>query len=416
MPVSLFFAYVYTGFVLIRPHEFISFLEGAPVMPALLIMMAISWWLSEKHIYSDYLKIFSFLLLYTIGIYLIKVGFSDINEVVIMLMSLFILYGVISTTALDEQYIKKFLKLIVLASLIMSVHSFQQIQNGYVEWSGISLLYEDEKVRTRYIGIFNDPNDLGMILAASLPLCFYFLFKSRNFLNKVFYILSIFSLLYAIHLTDSRGTTLSVIVTFILYLLDRMGKTKATIVASILVPVLLALSTRMASISVEEESAAGRIDAWSEGMDMLKYSLFVGVGFRQFLEYHFRTAHNSYILALAELGIIGYFLWFKLVVSPVVIMRKIYIDKKVVDNIQDKHLLMALYYMQVSLLVSAFFLSRTFLIPLFVTSALLVAYISSLILHNKISSDFIMEYSNFYWFRFSLLTIVLLWLMIKILI
>ena len=48
-----------------------------------------------------------------------------------------------------------------------------------------------------------------------------------------------------------------------------------------------------------------RYEAWHAGLQMFKQSPVFGVGQRQFSEHHYMTAHNSYVLALAELGFVG---------------------------------------------------------------------------------------------------------------
>jgi O-antigen ligase len=53
------------------------------------------------------------------------------------------------------------------------------------------------------------------------------------------------------------------------------------------------------------ESTMGRYEAWGVGLDMFHHSPVFGVGARQFVEHHFLTAHNSYVLALSELGFPG---------------------------------------------------------------------------------------------------------------
>lgn len=415
MPVALKFTFLYAAFVLIRPQEFVSFLQGIPVMPFLLIMTAFSWLFSKKYVYFDHLKIFFLLIIYVIFTYLMFVGLDQLSEVIILMMTIYILFGVISSQAINENHIRTFLWLILISAIIMSVHSIEQSLYDVVSWTGVKILYEDGNPRVRYIGIFNDPNDLGMMLAASLPVAVYFFIRSKNILLKLILLSGFVSIVYSIHLTDSRGTVLTVIVIVMLFLQEKIGKKKTIVIGLMLLPILFALSTRMNTINTEDESAAGRIDAWSEGLKMLQYSLYMGVGYKQFTEYHFRTAHNSYILAMAELGVIGYFLWLKIIVSPFMALRELR-TRPELTKVVDSRLMDALYFMGVGLFSASFFLSRTFLIPLFIVSALTLALINSYV-HDKIilESDIKGSFSNIYWFKLSLLSMFLLWLVVKIL-
>jgi hypothetical protein len=61
----------------------------------------------------------------------------------------------------------------------------------------------------------------------------------------------------------------------------------------------------------------GRISLWGEALDVFRTHPIVGVGMNRFGEYSDNglTAHNSYVLCLAEIGIIGYFCWMGTIVS-----------------------------------------------------------------------------------------------------
>ncbi len=57
----------------------------------------------------------------------------------------------------------------------------------------------------------------------------------------------------------------------------------------------------------------GRYEAWSTGLTLFHGSPIYGVGPGQFVEYHYLTAHNSFVLAVAELGFVGLFLFVAIV-------------------------------------------------------------------------------------------------------
>jgi O-antigen ligase len=58
-----------------------------------------------------------------------------------------------------------------------------------------------------------------------------------------------------------------------------------------------------------ESSSLERIGCMYEGMSMFRAYPIIGVGQGQFVEHHTQTAHNSYVLACAELGFIGMVIW-----------------------------------------------------------------------------------------------------------
>ena len=73
--------------------------------------------------------------------------------------------------------------------------------------------------------------------------------------------------------------------------------------------VFVAGSTRMGTISTEEASAFGRVEAWTVAINLLQSRPLFGAGAGEFMQYHFRTAHNSLLLCAAELGMFGLYAW-----------------------------------------------------------------------------------------------------------
>ena len=49
---------------------------------------------------------------------------------------------------------------------IISIHGIEQVKLG-TGWTGIGL---SQGTRIQYVGIFNDPNDLGMLFVACVPM------------------------------------------------------------------------------------------------------------------------------------------------------------------------------------------------------------------------------------------------------
>src|SRR5207244_319633 len=58
-----------------------------------------------------------------------------------------------------------------------------------------------------------------------------------------------------------------------------------------------------------DDSAIGRILAWQAGLKMFEESPVIGVGYKEFPKRHVLTAHNSFMLALAESGFLGAMAW-----------------------------------------------------------------------------------------------------------
>jgi O-antigen ligase len=144
------------------------------------------------------------------------------------------------------------------------------------------------------------------------------------------------------------------------------------VIAAIALPALIA-ATRLSNIDAGEESAAGRVDAWYTALQLFQHSPLTGVGFGLFTEYNDLTAHNSWLLVLAELGLPGYVLWF---CSFAFSMQQLWLiartsgqptdsSANAVEIADDRRFATALLYSGIGILVTAFFLSRSYSVLLF---------------------------------------------------
>jgi hypothetical protein len=74
---------------------------------------------------------------------------------------------------------------------------------------------------------------------------------------------------------------------------------------------------------ISDASTAGRVDAWYAGLQMFKSAPLFGIGFGRFADSYERTAHNSFVLCLAELGIVGSTILVALFTSTLMSLNKI---------------------------------------------------------------------------------------------
>jgi O-antigen ligase len=65
------------------------------------------------------------------------------------------------------------------------------------------------------------------------------------------------------------------------------------------------------------------LEAWASGLEMFKSSPLYGVGFNNFADIFGITAHNSFVLCLAELGLLGSTLWMALLVTTTISLNRI---------------------------------------------------------------------------------------------
>jgi hypothetical protein len=160
--------------------------------------------------------------------------------------------------------------------------------------------------RVRYRGELQDPNELALVVSATLPLLFAFAMCKRRRGWKIFAGLGAGLILLCVIHTQSRGGMLVFLAVLGVYFVKRYGMRYAVFGALAMLP-LLALGGR--SGAAADASTAGRYEAWRAGLYMLKADPIFGVGKGMFTQYHHLTAHNSYVLAPAELGLLGMILW-----------------------------------------------------------------------------------------------------------
>jgi O-Antigen ligase len=181
----------------------------------------------------------------------------------------------------------------------------------------------DEVPRILGLGFLADPNDLANMLVAILPLLTAFRRSSAPWRNLVLVWLPIAATLYCLYLTRSRGGILALAAVVALTFRARLGRVAAGVIAVLALAAVLWLGFAGGRAMTMDESATGRIDAWSEGLQMLKSSPLWGVGFSTFSAHYVRAAHSAFVQCFAELGLTGYFLWLALLVVTVDDMRSI---------------------------------------------------------------------------------------------
>ncbi|SDD66225.1 O-antigen ligase family protein [Aquimonas voraii] len=169
--------------------------------------------------------------------------------------------------------------------------------------------------RVHGLGILNDPNDFGQALVMSLPLLALAWRPRRALRNALIVGLPMALMLYAIYLTHSRGALLGIAVLGLMALRGWLGSLRTAVIGAL--GLVLAMGLGLAGgreFSTQEQSAGQRIEAWYEGLQMFRENPLFGVGYGAFTDYHPLTAHNSFVLCFAELGLVGLLPWVALLV------------------------------------------------------------------------------------------------------
>lgn len=161
--------------------------------------------------------------------------------------------------------------------------------------------------RVRFLGTLEDPNELALVVAICVPFALAFFDRRRTFWRGFLLAATVLLVGTCTLFTQSRGGQLVFLTVFGVYFVRRVGLARGIAVGLALALPILLFGGR--SGGGAEASTVERSECWWVGLHLLQASPVFGVGAGQFMEHHFLTAHNSFILAGAELGLPGLFLW-----------------------------------------------------------------------------------------------------------
>lgn len=165
--------------------------------------------------------------------------------------------------------------------------------------------------RVRYRGTLGDPNELALVVGIALPLAFAFFDRRRAPLRTLLLAVAVVLVGLCAFYTQSRSGQLVFLVVLGIYLVQRVGWRWGLLVGTSLALPSAILGGRSGAEAAQ--STIERIECWWVGLHLLQRFPLFGVGSGQFGEHHHLTAHNSLVLAAAELGVPGLLLWSSIV-------------------------------------------------------------------------------------------------------
>jgi O-antigen ligase len=161
-------------------------------------------------------------------------------------------------------------------------------------------------MRLRGTGIFQDPNDLSMVLAVGALLALYWLLDGDSGVLRLGALAPLALFLFALALTQSRGGMLCLMAGVATALYARYGWRKTVWLSVLgLPPLLILFAGRMTTLSATEGTGQSRIQIWSDGLLMFREHPFFGVGMDEFGKHASLVAHTSFLHAYSELGMFG---------------------------------------------------------------------------------------------------------------
>jgi O-antigen ligase len=317
---------VYISLYYIRPFEWVPGLVGTPiflVLGVVSILALLFAWVSGKIRLFRY-KTDVMVLGFTVAIALSHLSHGYIGGAVDSLIDFspaLVGYFLVAHALDSQKKVQWFVFLLVGLTTVLGYEAWLQSVQGFSHGGMDPLIQYQTNLegvreglpRVRWFGMFNDPNDLGLALMLPVPFLLDRLLGRKYLLAAA----CLPVLLYGLYLTNSRGAMLALLASVFVYLVLRYRSVKGVAVGLLLAAVLVVFGpSRMAQMSAGDDSAYGRIEAWCEGFQMFKSAPVFGVGKGMFTDYHSLTAHNSFMLVLAEMGVVGSFFFLGMFFYP----------------------------------------------------------------------------------------------------
>lgn len=160
--------------------------------------------------------------------------------------------------------------------------------------------------RIRGTGIFNDPNDFGMILVTGLILCASSFMRPDSGLRRYAWLVPVAILMATLALTHSRGALLSLASVIPVAVVYRLGWKYAVPSLFVLPGLAMFFSARMTNVqAMTQGTGQSRIQIWSDCLVLWKQSPLFGTGEGMLVDEIGVVAHNSFLHCFVELGVVG---------------------------------------------------------------------------------------------------------------
>ena len=232
-------------------------------------------------------------------------------------------------------------------------------------------------LRMRGTGLFQDPNDLSMVIVFITILCTYFLNQRSLKLLRFAWLVPMVIMGYGLVYTHSRGGLLAAGGAILTLIALRMGRKTSIAVGVMGILTLPILLGRQANIDLEGGTGGHRVQIWQDGInELIGPEILFGIGQNLYSEISGYVAHNSYVHTYVELGLFGG-TWFFGVIFFILLgfYRMIHIG----TVLEDKEFKRAGSYVVAGLIgwcVSMTSLSRAYIAPTYMVFGVAAAYLN----------------------------------------
>ncbi len=306
--------------LLIRPAEVVPALDSLPIYYVLMVSgLAMTFgrlteqvrWTSlrENPITACVTGLFGMVILSN----LVRFDFPLLKESGIEFLKVVLYYLMLVAVVTTPDRIRSFLRWLGFCALVNATLALLQY-HGYLDLPALKVLervdYDDEgqasvTLQLRSVGIYNDPNDLCLILGTGFVIVLYQVVEGRGLL-RFLWVGPLITFLYALILTRSRGGFLALLISLFCLFVNRFGVKRAIPLGAMAVCGLMVVSGgRQTEISVGQGTAQERMEKWKEGLILFTHRPVTGIGVWRYSEEVGLVAHNSYVHAYVEMGFPG---------------------------------------------------------------------------------------------------------------
>ncbi|MEI6224619.1 MAG: O-antigen ligase family protein [Deltaproteobacteria bacterium] len=373
--------------LLLRPADIIPAL--AVLQPAKLFALgALGLWAIEKMVRQDLSWARCKLDLYFVWLTLALIASSMVGTDPGTSLALFqdvfvkiiILYVLLLNLVTSPARAATTLTTIAVACASLGVYALQAKLSGQATIEGS---------RAGFVGLLGDPNDLALCLLMGMPFLASAVMQTKGRQRWFFGILFV-AVVSGIVSTQSRGGFMGMGAAAFILLREKVKSRGMQIgILAVGMAVLMAASGMSKRSSGGEgdgidESAQGRLDAWMAGARMVKAKPILGVGYDRFAD-NYPTyvtnaviwgkleAHNSFVKAIAETGIVGFIPFMAMVVLSFKSAFRLRKRRDELDDPLERAAVGSLFPTIVAFFISAFFLSQCWSWFTFILLALIAA-------------------------------------------
>jgi hypothetical protein len=226
-------------------------------------------------------------------------------------------------------------------------------------------------------GLFNDPNDLCLLLIIGMGVGAYHVTNREAGVARLAWLGVLALFFYALAMTQSRGGLLAFLMAVFVLFHARFGSVKAVALAGVALPVLmLCFAGRQTSFTAGTEAGQDRIELWREGLMLFKESPFFGIGYGLFEDHAHLVAHNSYVHCYAELGFLGGTLFLGAFLIAMLTLYRLGVPGATITDPSLARMRPYLLAMIAGYATAMMFLSRAYIPPTYLMLAVTTAYVS----------------------------------------